>query len=209
MEGCSPIEIITGCMYSGKTSRLIETLKRLEFAGVKVQSFKHSSDTRYSEKDLASHSEIQLPSTPVKSADDLASKIIIGTTEVVGIDEVHFFDSNIITTALLLAEKGVRVIAAGLDLDFRGEYFRFSDGGADMSYLLKLGKITYLTAVCTDESRGKKCGLQATRTQRIMSDGSPAPYDDDLKKVGSKGVYEARCLLDHIVLGKPKFHPFR
>lgn len=112
------IEVICGSMFSGKTEELIRRLKRAEFARQSVEIFKPSIDTRYAEQDVVSHEGNSIPSTPVDSS---ASILLLGSdTDVVGIDEAQFFDENLIDVCNELANRGTRVIVAGLDLDFKG-----------------------------------------------------------------------------------------
>ena len=123
------IEVICGSMFSGKTEELIRRLKRAEFARQSVEIFKPSIDTRYAEQDVVSHEGNSIPSTPVDSS---ASILLLGSdTDVVGIDEAQFFDENLIDVCNELANRGTRVIVAGLDLDFKGVPFGGrSDQGA-------------------------------------------------------------------------------
>ena len=115
------IEVICGSMFSGKTEELIRRLKRAEFARQSVEIFKPSIDTRYAEQDVVSHEGNSIPSTPVDSS---ASILLLGSdTDVVGIDEAQFFDENLIDVCNELANRGTRVIVAGLDLDFKGVPF--------------------------------------------------------------------------------------
>lgn len=186
------IEVIAGCMFSGKSEELIRRLKRAQIARQKVIALKSSLDDRYGLETITSHSGICLESAIAASPSDVLRIVEERQVEVVGIDEVQFFDPGIIDVAEYLAGKGVRVILAGLDQDFRGEPFR------PMPELLSLAEeVTKLTAVCM------VCGRPATRTQRIVN-GRPARYDDPVVMIGAAESYEARCREHHVVPGRPE-----
>jgi thymidine kinase len=186
------IEVVTGCMFSGKSEELIRRLKRAQIARQKVIALKSSLDDRYGLETIASHSGIHLESAIVTSPSDVLRIVEEKQVEVVGIDEVQWFDPGIIEVAEYLAGTGVRVILAGLDQDFRGEPF------GPMPELLALAEeVTKLTAVCM------VCGRPATRTQRIVN-GRPARYDDPVVMVGAAESYEARCREHHVVPGRPE-----
>ena len=186
------IEVVAGCMFSGKSEELIRRLKRAQIARQKVIALKSSLDDRYGLETITSHSGIRLESAIVASPSDVLRIVEERQVEVVGIDEVQFFDPGIIEVAEYLAGKGVRVILAGLDQDFRGEPF------GPMPELLSLAEeVTKLTAVCM------VCGRPATRTQRIVN-GSPARYDDPVVMIGAAESYEARCREHHVVPGRPE-----
>jgi thymidine kinase len=186
------IEVVAGCMFSGKSEELIRRLKRSQIARQKVIALKSSLDDRYGLDTIASHSGIRLESALVSSSSDVLRIAEDKQIEVVGIDEVQWFDAGIVDVAEYLAGKGVRVILAGLDQDFRGEPF------GPMPELLALAEeVTKLTAVCM------VCGRPATRTQRIVN-GRPAQYDDPVVMVGAAESYEARCREHHVVPGRPE-----
>ncbi len=186
------IEVIAGCMFSGKSEELIRRLKRAQIAKQKVIGLKSSLDNRYGIEAITSHSGVRLDSAVVSCPADVLGIVEERQVEVVGIDEVQFFDPGIIEVAEYLAGKGVRVILAGLDQDFRGEPF------GPMPELLALAEdVTKLTAVCM------VCGRPATRTQRIVN-GRPARYDDPVVMVGAAESYEARCREHHVVPGRPE-----
>jgi thymidine kinase len=193
MDGLSGrIEVVVGCMFSGKSEELIRRLKRAQIARQKVIALKSSLDDRYGLETIASHSGVRLESALVSSSSDVLRIVEEKQMEVVGIDEVQWFDSGIIDIAEYLAGKGVRVVLAGLDQDFRGEPF------GPMPQLLALAEeVTKLTAVCM------VCGRPATRTQRIVN-GRPARYDDPVVMVGAAESYEARCREHHVVPGRPE-----
>ncbi len=184
------IEVITGCMFAGKTEELIRRITVLEYAKKKIQVFKPAIDNRYSITKVASHAGTQVDSIAIGEATDIF-KYLNDDTEVVAIDEIQFFDSNIVLVCEILANQGKRVMAAGLDMDFRGEPF-----GIMPELLTRAEFVTKLTAVCTS------CGDPATRTQRLVN-GVPAKYDDPIVLVGASEAYTARCRHCHQVVGKP------
>lgn len=183
------IEVICGSMFSGKSEELIRRVKRAEIARQKVQVFKHALDTRYAQKKVASHSGVETECIVVTQADDILKRVA-DDTETVAIDEAQFFDWRIAEVCSTLAEQGRRVIAAGLDMDFRGEPF-----GPMPVLMAQAERVDKLQAICVE------CGAPASRTQRLI-DGKPAKYDDPIIMVGASEVYEARCRLHHQVPGK-------
>lgn len=186
------IEVISGCMFAGKTEELIRRIKVLEYAKKKIVVFKPVIDNRYSEMDVVSHAGTSVKSIAVAHAEDILD-YIDKETEVVAIDEVQFFDEAIVDICEMLADQGKRVMAAGLDMDFRGVPFGV------MPRLFTMAEfVTKLTAVCT------KCGAPATRTQRLVN-GKAANYHDPIVLVGASEAYEARCRHCHEVLDKPNY----
>jgi thymidine kinase len=184
------IEVVCGCMFSGKSEELIRRLRRAVIARQKVQVFKPAIDDRYAVDQVRSHSGSGFDATPVASSADLL-RLVEPDTTVVGIDEAQFFDADLPRVVERLADAGRRVICAGLDLDFRGEPF------GPMPMLLAIAEhVDKLTAICMVS------GEPATRTQRII-DGRPASYDDPIILVGATESYEARSRRHHIVPGKP------
>lgn len=180
------IEVVVGPMYSGKSEELIRRLKRAKIAKQNIIVFKPHIDDRYSKSDVVSHSGDSIEAIPVEKALDIYD-LIGEDIEVVGIDEVQFFDEDIVKVAIDLANKGIRVIAAGLDMDFKGEPF------GPMPQLLAVSEfVDKIQAICS------VCGQPATRSQRLI-DGKPARYDDPIIKVGAVESYEARCRKCHIV----------
>jgi thymidine kinase len=168
------IEVITGSMFSGKSEELIRRVRRAQIARQKVQLFKPRVDERYSENEIVSHSDMKMPSQVVGGAQEIL-ELVGPDTEVVGIDEGQFFDASLVRVAEALANRGVRVIVAGLDQDFRGVPFE------PMPQLLAVAEYVDKTlAVCV------RCGAPANRSQRLV----PA---SDLVVVGGAGQYEARC----------------
>ncbi len=183
------IEVICGSMFSGKSEELIRRVRRAEIAKQKVQVFKPSLDDRYSTQGVASHSGFYWEAVPVKDVAEIVARLE-SDTDVVAVDEAQFFDWTIADLCSNLADRGVRVIVAGLDLDFRGEPF------GPMPLLMAQAEIVdKLQAICV------RCGAPASRTQRLVN-GLPASYDDDIIRVGASEVYEARCRRCHQVPGK-------
>ena len=179
------IEVISGSMFSGKTEELIRRLKRAKIANQKVEIYKPIIDTRYSDKEVVSHDANAITSTPVPSASHIL--LLASNVEVVGIDEAQFFGDEIVQVVQDLVDRGIRVIVAGLDMDFRGVPF------GQMPQLLAQAEIVdKLHAICM------VCGEEATRTQRLV-DGEPAYYDDPIIIVGASEMYEARCRIHHQV----------
>jgi len=174
------IEVICGSMFSGKTEELIRRVRRAQIARQKVQVFKHSLDARYAEREVASHNGLQLEAVPVENSAQLRALIAPGTT-VVAIDEGQFFDEGLVPLCEELADRGLRVIVAGLDLDFRGEPF-----GPMPQLMARAERVDKLQAICV------VCGGPASRTQRLIN-GQPAAYDDPVIMVGADEVYQARC----------------
>jgi len=185
------IEVISGCMFAGKTEELIRRIKVLEFAKKNVLVFKPALDNRYSDTKVVSHGGSAVDSIVVDNARAILD-FVRDDTDVVAIDEVQFFDKDIMLVCDYLAKKGVRVMAAGLDTDFRAEPF-----GVMPQLITDAEFVTKLTAVCM------KCGAPATRTQRLVN-GKPASYHDPIILVGASEAYEARCRHCHEVIGKPE-----
>lgn len=180
------VEIVTGSMFSGKTDELIRRLRRATIARQKVQVFKPILDTRYAIEKVTSHAGNDFQALPIQHANEIAARLEPDTT-VVAIDEAQFFDAEIIPLVHMLAEKGIRVIVAGLDTDFRGEAF------GPMPVLMALAeRVDKLHAICM------VCGEEASRTQRLVN-GQPARYDDPIVIVGAAELYEARCRKHHEV----------
>jgi len=181
------VEVICGSMFSGKTEELIRRLRRARIARQKVQVFKPALDNRYAEEKVVSHNGQGLEAAAVESAASIQQQVEAGTT-VVGIDEAQFFDAELPAVVDALAGRGIRVILAGLDMDFRGEPF-----GAMPLLMARAEDVTKLHAICV------VCGEEASRTQRLVN-GQPARYDDPVIMVGAAEVYEARCREHHVVL---------
>lgn len=180
------IEVICGSMFSGKTEELIRRVRRAQIAKLEVQVFKPSIDIRYSEKRVTSHNGQDYDAHPCGSSAEIAACIEPEVT-VVAIDEAQFFDQGIIKVVESLAAKDIRVIIAGLDMDFRGEPF-----GPMPELTCRAEDVTKLHAICA------VCGEEASRTQRLV-DHRPARYDDPIIMVGAAENYEARCRQHHEV----------
>jgi len=180
------VEVICGSMFCGKTEELIRRLRRARIAKQEVQVFKPVIDNRYDHKKVTSHSGLDVDAQPVENSDDIFAQLDPSTT-VVGIDEVQFFDAGIVDVVETLAEKGIRVIVTGLDMDFRGEPF-----GCMPDLMARAEKVEKLQAICM------VCGESASRTQRLVN-GTPAHYDEPIVVVGAQEMYEARCRKHHQV----------
>jgi thymidine kinase len=168
------IEVIAGSMFSGKSEELIRRLRRAKIARQKVQVFKPVIDVRYSQDHIVSHSEMRHESSTVSTAAELLARVEKGT-EVVGIDEGQFFDNELIAVANELAQRGLRVIIAGLDQDYTGKPFD------PMPQLLAIAEyITKTHAICV------RCGQPANYSQRTFD-------SEERVAVGAGGMYEARC----------------
>lgn len=184
------VETISGCMFAGKTEELIRRVKVLEFAKKEILVFKPVIDNRYSDTKVVSHAGSSVESYVIEDAMEILS-FVHPTTQVVAIDEVQFFGDNVCEVCNILADRGIRVMVAGLDTDFRGEPF-----GPMPKLITQAEFVTKLAAVCN------KCGKPATRTQRII-DGRPASYNDPVIMVGAAESYEARCRHCHDVPDSP------
>ena len=168
------IEVIVGSMFSGKSEELIRRLRRARIARQKVQIFKPSIDTRYSEDQIVSHGEMRIESRAVEGSRQLLDAIE-SDTEVIGIDEGQFFDQDLPAICSALADRGMRVIVAGLDQDYLGKPFE------PMPQLLAIAEyITKTHAICM------VCGNPANHTQRLVA-------SEDRVLLGAQGMYEARC----------------
>ncbi len=180
------IEVICGSMFCGKTEELIRRARRAVIAKQQVQVFKPNIDNRYSIEHVTSHNGQNIEAVPLQRSHEILNELLPSTT-VIAIDEVQFFDPEIVDVVNLLAEKGIRVIVAGLDTDFRAEPF------GCMPQLMSIAEeVTKLHAICVI------CGEEACRTQRLVN-GKPARYDDPIILVGASEAYEARCRKHHEV----------
>jgi thymidine kinase len=180
------IEVVVGSMFSGKTDELIRRLRRAAIARQHIQVFKPVIDNRYSVENVTSHDGNQFKALPINQAADILDNLHPETT-VVGIDEAQFFDGGISEVAHQLAEQGIRVIVAGLDMDFRGEPF-----GPIPHLMAQAERVQKLQAICMT------CGEPAYCTQRLVN-GKPAHYNDPIVIVGADEMYEARCRECHDV----------
>lgn len=168
------IEVIAGCMFSGKTEELIKRLRRAKIARLPVQTFKPRIDARYAKEEVASHDQTRFAAQPIIEPEEILT-LVEPATQVVGIDEGQFLGDELPAVASILAEQGRRVIIAGLDTDWRGRPF------GPMPHLMAIAEVVHKQqAIC------RVCGGPATRTQRLISS-----QEDIL--VGSTEAYEARC----------------
>ena len=173
------IEVITGCMFSGKTEELIRRLRRAQIAKQKVKIFKPKIDTRFADDSIVSHSEQSLPSIQIKDINDAFE--LSDDAQVIGIDEAQFFSEDTIKVCTELADKGKRVIVAGLDQDYRGIPFE------PIPHLLAIAEyITKSLAICVE------CGNPADKTQRKTT-------SSERVIVGASDIYEARCRKCHYI----------
>jgi thymidine kinase len=180
------IEIIAGSMFSGKTEEMIRRVRRARIAKQKVEVFKPLLDNRYHAEQVSSHNGLQWEAVPVGNAREILERLEDDTT-IVAVDEVQFFDWEISEICNDLAGRGLRVILAGLDMDFRGEPF-----GPMPLLMAEAEEVTKLQAICVT------CGAPASRTQRLI-DNQPAAHDDPIILVGGSESYEARCRHCHEV----------
>jgi len=167
------IEVIAGSMFSGKTEELIRRLKRAKIARLKVEIFKPALDTRYSVAEVVSHDENSILSTPVESSGNIM--LLTGDVDVIGIDEAQFFDAGLIDVSIALANMGVRVIIAGLDMDFKGKPF-----GPIPGLMAVADHVTKVHAICM------RCGDVAQFSHRFSS-------AEKLVLLGEKDEYEPLC----------------
>jgi thymidine kinase len=175
------IEVITGSMFSGKTEELIRRVRRTQYARQKCQVFKPELDTRFESEYIVSHNKMKASSLRVRTASEILS-LVEADTEVVAIDEAQFFEPVIVEVCTTLADRGIRVIVAGLDQDYRGLPF------GSMPALMALAEyVTKNLAICV------KCGNPANRTQRLGG-------GTDRVIVGAGEIYEARCRNCHVVI---------
>jgi thymidine kinase len=181
------IEVISGVMFSGKSEELIRRMRRAVIARKKVQVFKSHLDARYAGiYQVSSHDGRTVEAVPVDTTDQIIARVA-SNTQVIGIDEAQFLDAGIVELVTSLAQRGLRVIVAGTDLDFRGEPF------GSMPQLLAIAELVdKLHAICV------VCGGPASRNQRLI-DGKPARYDSPTIMVGGQETYEARCRSCHKV----------
>jgi thymidine kinase len=177
-EFCGSIEVICGSMFSGKTEELLRRLKRAQIAKLNVEIFKPATDTRYDVTAIVSHDRNSIQSTPVENSS--AILLLDTNVQVVGIDEAQFFDENLPDVCNMLAQKGIRVIVAGLDMDFSGKPF------GPMPALMAIAElVTKVNAVCV------RCGSPAVYSYRTVANESKI-------LLGEKDSYEPRC--------RPCFH---
>lgn len=179
------IELITGCMFAGKTEEFIRRLRRYQYAQQNVLVFKPDIDNQYSKEDVFSHSGLSIESIKVTSSEEL-EKIFLKESakknvDIVGVDEIQFLDTNIVEVLSRLADKGIIVIANGLDKDFKNNPFQNVD-----RLLVQAEYVDKLTSIC------HSCGGNANRTQRIIN-GEPAKANEPIVLISAQEKYEARC----------------
>jgi thymidine kinase len=180
------VEVICGGMFSGKTEELIRRIRRAQIAKQNVQVFKPEIDNRFANERVMSHNGQDFDAVPCADS-AMISQCVAPETTVVAIDEAQFFDEGLLDVTAKLASHGIRVIIAGLDLDFRGQPF------GPMPELMCLAEdVTKLHAICVI------CGEEACRTLRLVN-GLPARYDDPVILVGAAESYEPRCREHHVV----------
>lgn len=167
------VEVIAGSMFSGKTEELIRRLKRARIAGLRVEIFKPSLDKRYSDDCVVSHDERSISSTPVETASMIL--LLTGDVDVVGVDEAQFFDAGIVEVCRVLADRGIRVVVAGLDMDFAGKPF-----GPMPEIMATAEYVTKVHAICVE------CGNLANYSFRLAD-------DDRLVMLGEKELYRPLC----------------
>ncbi|WP_338752018.1 thymidine kinase [Bacillus sp. FJAT-52991] len=180
------LEVICGSMFSGKSEELIRRVRRAQFAKQTIMVFKPVIDNRYSEESVVSHNGSSVIAKPIQSSATILAEVT-PDVDIVAIDEAQFFDDDITNVAQTLADRGHRVVLAGLDQDFRGEPF-----GPMPALMAAAELVTKLQAVCA------VCGSPASRTQRLIN-GQPAKYDDPIILVGASESYEPRCRHHHEV----------
>jgi thymidine kinase len=180
------VEVVCGSMFSGKTEEVIRRVRRAQIARQEVQVFKPALDDRYDAERVTSHNGVNLHAFSITSANEILD-LVEPATQVVAIDEAQFFEDEILEVCNNLAERGIRIIVAGLDTDFRGEPF-----GPMPLLMAQAERVDKLQAICV------VCGQEASRTQRLI-DGQPAAYDDPIILVGAQEVYQARCRHCHQV----------
>jgi thymidine kinase len=169
------IEVVCGSMFSGKTEELLRRIKSAQFAKQTIELFKPAMDTRYAETEMVSHDASAMPSTPVHNASEILLYVSMDTVEVVGIDEIQFFDGGIVEVCNQLANAGIRVIVAGLDMDYLGNPF------GPMPKLMSIAEyVSKVHAICV------RCGDLAHYSHRIVS-------GDKQVLLGEKEAYEPLC----------------
>ena len=182
------VEVVTGCMFAGKTEEMLRRLRRAEIAGQSVAAFTPDIDDRYGTATIGSHAGRRIQATVVDTEDPLPGmREVLNGEDVVAVDEANFFGPKLVDACEALAADGRRVVVSGTDQTFRGEPFD------PLPALMATAEyVEKLQAICT------QCGEPATRNQRLV-DGDPAHYDDPTVVVGAEEAYEARCRSCHVV----------
>jgi thymidine kinase len=177
------IEVVCGCMFSGKTEELIRRLRRATIAKQKVEIFKPAIDVRYDEEDVVSHNKTAIRSTPVQFASDII--LLCGDSDVVGIDEAQFFDDQIVDVCRTLANNGKRVIVAGLDMDASGKPF------GPMPFLLAIAEfVTKLHAICSVSGSLASFSYRLTDSEKVVELGEQDIYEARNRKYFYEGLKE-------------------
>ena len=191
MKPCGSLTVVCGCMYAGKSEELIRRARRFLYAGRRLQVFKPQLDDRYDSAMVVSHMGARHEAVPVAGVADLRTRIA-PDTEAVCIDEVQFFDPGIVELAVELADRGLSVVCAGLDQDFRRRPF-----GPMAELLCVADEVVKLKAICM------KCGAEASHTFRMI-EGRPAHINDPIIVIGATEKYEARCRRCHTLRGEKR-----
>ncbi len=191
MKPLGSITVICGSMYAGKSEELIRRARRSLYAKREVQVFKPSIDRRYDEADVVSHMGVRHQAVPVRNVADMRAHLN-PKVHVLLVEEVQFFDDAIVDFAVEIADRGIEVICAGLDQDFRRKPF-----GPMPQLMAVADEVVKLRAICM------KCGAIASHTYRMI-DGKPAHYDDPIVLIGATEAYEARCRNCFKIRGVPK-----
>lgn len=180
------MEVICGSMFSGKTEELIRRLRRAEMAGQNVEIFKPKLDTRYSEEDVVSHNRNKIPSTAVETPDEI---LLLGSNcDVVGIDEAQFFDESIVEVANQLANSGVRVVIAGLDMDFMGRPF------GPMPFLMATAEyVTKVHAICKRTGNLANYSMRTSTSKDLVELGETESYEAVSRRVFVDEFLEKEC----------------
>ena len=181
------MEVICGSMFSGKTEELIRRLRRAEMAGQNVEIFKPKLDTRYSEEDVVSHNRNKIPSTAVETPDEI---LLLGSNcDVVGVDEAQFFDESIVEVANQLANSGVRVVIAGLDMDFMGRPF------GPMPFLMATAEyVTKVHAICKRTGNLANYSMRTSTSKDLVELGETESYEAVSRRVFVDEFLEVRKL---------------
>lgn len=188
------LEVICGPMFSGKSEELIRRIRRATIAQQNVVVFKHHLDQRSNIKGVVSHNGVSIQAETTQNPHDIYAYIERNTIDVIGIDEIQFFDNDIILIICALIDMGKRIIVSGLDLDFRGVPF-----GPMPTLLAIADKTLKLTAICT------LCGIDAHFSQRLIN-GQPAKYHDPIIQIGASESYQARCRSCYTIDQAPILH---
>jgi thymidine kinase len=194
------IEVICGSMFSGKTEELIRRLKRAQFAKQKIEIFKPQIDTRYDESDVVSHDENTIRSTPVPAAANI--RLLADGCDVIGIDEAQFFDDEIVNVCNDLANKGMRVIVAGLDMDFRGNPF-----GPMPALMATAEYVTKVHAICTRTGQLANYSFRKSTDNHLVMLGETAEYEPLSRTAFYKAMLKERIaqldVVEEPLSGKP------